>query len=57
MSRRGRVFAFDVPAGILEETDVGDFVFQMGLLLSACRDCIGARARSFFRRSGTAAPS
>lgn len=100
MSRRGRVFAFDVPAGVIEETDAGDYVFRyddaylgreraapvsltlplrrdpylseklfpffdglipegwlldlyaknwklnpgdrMGLLLSACRDCIGA---------------
>lgn len=100
MSRRGWVFAFDELAGVIEETDAGDYVFtyaaaylsrpnavpvsltlplrpeayvaehlfpffdglipegwlldlyaknwklnpgdRMGLLLSACRDCIGA---------------
>lgn len=100
MSRRGQVFVFDVAAGIIEETDSGEYVFRydeeyltgegaapvsltlplrreayvseqlfpffdglipegwlldmyaknwkvnpgdrMGLLLAACRDCIGA---------------
>lgn len=41
MSRRGQVYVSDEPAGIIEETDSGDYVFQYSEAYLARPDAVG----------------
>jgi len=41
VSRRGQVYVFDVPAGIIEETDAGEYIFQYSDEFLARPDAVG----------------
>ena len=50
MSRRGEVYVFEAPAGIIEETDAGEYVFQYSDAYLARPDAVGVSLTLPLRR-------